>query len=274
MRLVIDASGPRGLAAYPHLAMSGEHEVVLEWQLGDVILDLYEVREVVRSGGMGLVYRVLHRGWNVELAVKVPRRELVAHRAVHGTSRTGRVSEARCSLPLIVIVAIGTRPACPHASARKRGGLPMRGVQHRTVRRISGRRGPRRRPPLDAAEQVAEPKSMVPVQTTPRSGDRSAPRCRWPRCSGLHSSGGQRTRTGPSRGVANAAPLYACSGASRRSDRHGPERGGATVSGPDSQRVRSVRSRLAVVIDEALGGLPEIAIKSASELERALERSW
>ncbi len=39
-------------------------------------------------------------------------------------------------------------------------------------------------------------------------------------------------------------------------------------------RVRSVRSRLAVVIDEALGGLPEIAIKSAAELERALERSW
>ncbi len=59
-------------------AMSGEQEVVLEWQLGDVILDLYEVREVVRSGGMGLVYRVLHRGWNVELAVKAPRRELAS----------------------------------------------------------------------------------------------------------------------------------------------------------------------------------------------------
>jgi hypothetical protein len=54
--------------------MSSESPVDFEWQPGDVILDLYEVREVVRSGGMGLVYRVLHRGWNVELAVKAPRR--------------------------------------------------------------------------------------------------------------------------------------------------------------------------------------------------------
>ena len=50
----------------------------VEWQPGDVVADLYEVLDVVRSGGMGLVYRVLHRGWNVELAVKVPRPALVA----------------------------------------------------------------------------------------------------------------------------------------------------------------------------------------------------
>jgi WD40 repeat protein/serine/threonine protein kinase len=42
-----------------------------------VVLDLYEVVDVVRTGGMGLVYRVHHRSWNVDLAVKVPRRELV-----------------------------------------------------------------------------------------------------------------------------------------------------------------------------------------------------
>jgi WD40 repeat protein/serine/threonine protein kinase len=45
------------------------------WQPGDVILNLYEVREVFTSGGMGLVYRVRHRGWNVDLAVKCPRPE-------------------------------------------------------------------------------------------------------------------------------------------------------------------------------------------------------
>ncbi|MFJ1580927.1 protein kinase [Streptomyces sp. NPDC088182] len=49
-----------------------------EWRPGAVILDLYEVREVIRSGGMGLVYRILHRDWNVELAVKVPRPALAA----------------------------------------------------------------------------------------------------------------------------------------------------------------------------------------------------
>src|SRR5262249_42296189 len=45
------------------------------WRPGDVILDLYEVREVFTSGGRGLVYRVRHRGWNMDLAVKCPRPE-------------------------------------------------------------------------------------------------------------------------------------------------------------------------------------------------------
>jgi len=44
-----------------------------EWKPGDIILDLYEVREIFDSGGMGLVYRVYHRGWNIELALKSPR---------------------------------------------------------------------------------------------------------------------------------------------------------------------------------------------------------
>lgn len=48
------------------------------WRPGEVILGLYTVREKITSGGMGVVYRVLHRGWNVELAVKVPRPDLVA----------------------------------------------------------------------------------------------------------------------------------------------------------------------------------------------------
>lgn len=43
------------------------------WQVGDVVAGLYELREVITSGGMGLVYRVYHRGWNVDLAVKTPK---------------------------------------------------------------------------------------------------------------------------------------------------------------------------------------------------------
>src|SRR5712691_11069493 len=42
-------------------------------KVGDVILDLYEVNEVFTSGGMGLVYRVHHKGWNIDLAMKSPR---------------------------------------------------------------------------------------------------------------------------------------------------------------------------------------------------------
>jgi WD40 repeat protein/serine/threonine protein kinase len=44
----------------------------LPWQVGDVVLGLYEVKQV-HEGGMGLVYRVRHRGWDLDLAVKSPR---------------------------------------------------------------------------------------------------------------------------------------------------------------------------------------------------------
>lgn len=46
------------------------------WQPGETILGLYEVKDV-RSGGMGLVHRVRHLGWQVDLAVKTPRPERV-----------------------------------------------------------------------------------------------------------------------------------------------------------------------------------------------------
>ncbi|MGO9506372.1 MAG: protein kinase domain-containing protein [Mycobacterium sp.] len=48
------------------------------WTVGAVIDDLYEVREVITSGGMGVVHRVLHRGWNMDLAVKTAKPELVS----------------------------------------------------------------------------------------------------------------------------------------------------------------------------------------------------
>ena len=50
-----------------------EQEVPAEWKVGDVILDLYEVKQVHTGGGMGLVYRVHHKNWNMDLAVKSPR---------------------------------------------------------------------------------------------------------------------------------------------------------------------------------------------------------
>ena len=49
-----------------------------QWTVGAVIDDLYEVREVITSGGMGVVHRVLHRGWNMDLAVKTAKPELVS----------------------------------------------------------------------------------------------------------------------------------------------------------------------------------------------------
>ncbi|MEV4003523.1 serine/threonine-protein kinase [Actinomadura sp. NPDC049753] len=52
--------------------------VTEEWAVGDRILDLYEVRELYGDGGMGLVYRVRHLGWDIDLAVKCPRPDMLA----------------------------------------------------------------------------------------------------------------------------------------------------------------------------------------------------
>jgi WD40 repeat protein/serine/threonine protein kinase len=50
----------------------------VEWQPGDVILDLYEVKKVLGQGGMGKVYLVHHKAWNADLAVKCPLPKLFA----------------------------------------------------------------------------------------------------------------------------------------------------------------------------------------------------
>jgi WD40 repeat protein len=50
-----------------------EDDVPVEWDVGDVILDRYEVTGLLGEGGMGKVYRVHHRRWDLDMAVKSPR---------------------------------------------------------------------------------------------------------------------------------------------------------------------------------------------------------
>jgi predicted Zn finger-like uncharacterized protein len=57
--------------------VQNEDDVPAVWQPGDVILDLYEVTGILGKGGMGTVYKVRHRGWNVDLAVKSPLPQLL-----------------------------------------------------------------------------------------------------------------------------------------------------------------------------------------------------
>ena len=68
------AGGPVDEAAL----RQAEQAVGFEWKPGDVILGLYEVRGLLGEGGMGKVYRVHHRSWGVDLAVKSPRVEIFA----------------------------------------------------------------------------------------------------------------------------------------------------------------------------------------------------
>ena len=52
-----------------------EGDVPAEWQPGDTLLDTYTVSGLLGEGGMGKVYRVHHKSWNIDLAVKSPHPE-------------------------------------------------------------------------------------------------------------------------------------------------------------------------------------------------------
>ena len=62
-------------------AQAGKDAVPAVWDVGDVILDTYDVKHVHEGGGMGLVYRVHHRDWDQAMAVKSPRPEYFATEA-------------------------------------------------------------------------------------------------------------------------------------------------------------------------------------------------
>ncbi|PIE32585.1 hypothetical protein CSA56_14865 [candidate division KSB3 bacterium] len=66
-----------------HTMVGGKGELVdkLNWEIGDVIDGRFEVVEVIGRGGMGIVYRVNHREWKLEMAVKMPLKYLVSDAA-------------------------------------------------------------------------------------------------------------------------------------------------------------------------------------------------
>src|SRR5688572_25530342 len=69
---------PASVTAATISASNLEYEVAAEWRIGEVIFDTYEVVDMIGQGGMGVVYRVHHRDWDLDLAVKCPRREIFA----------------------------------------------------------------------------------------------------------------------------------------------------------------------------------------------------
>src|ERR687886_561652 len=68
------------------------------WNVGDTILDLYKVTDILGEGGFGTVYKVRHQGWNIDLAVKSPKPEIVA--AAGGVENFEREAETWVNLGL------------------------------------------------------------------------------------------------------------------------------------------------------------------------------
>jgi serine/threonine protein kinase len=63
----------------PALTWKPEDSVLAVWKIGDVLLDRYKVTGILGEGGMGVVYKIHHNGWNKDLAVKSPRSEIFAN---------------------------------------------------------------------------------------------------------------------------------------------------------------------------------------------------
>lgn len=49
-----------------------------EWAEGDLVMDLYEVKKLLGEGAMGKVFRVRHREWGIDIAVKTPKAVVLA----------------------------------------------------------------------------------------------------------------------------------------------------------------------------------------------------
>jgi len=56
----------------PEVEVAQEEGIALEWNLGDLILDTYRVDEILGRGAFGVVYKVHHLEWDLDLAVKSP----------------------------------------------------------------------------------------------------------------------------------------------------------------------------------------------------------
>jgi len=79
-------------------AHASKKEGFRRWEPGQLIEGIYEVKNLLGVGGMGSVYRVRHREWNMDVAVKRPTPQLIA--ATGGTERFVREAETWVSLPM------------------------------------------------------------------------------------------------------------------------------------------------------------------------------
>ncbi len=87
----------------------------IDWNVGDIIDGKYEVLEVLGQGAMGIVYKVHHREWDIDLAVKMPLPQLIAN----------EVLKARFVLEAQTWVDLGLHPNIVQCwYVREFGGIP------------------------------------------------------------------------------------------------------------------------------------------------------
>lgn len=87
----------------------------VNWEIGDIIDGRYEVISVIGRGGKGIVYKVNHLEWKLELAVKMP----LAHLVADDVSKTRFIREAQ------TWVDLGLHPNIVQCwYVRELGGIP------------------------------------------------------------------------------------------------------------------------------------------------------
>ncbi|PJB24566.1 MAG: hypothetical protein CO113_13175 [Elusimicrobia bacterium CG_4_9_14_3_um_filter_62_55] len=75
----------------------GADSNAVAWEIGQVVDGTYEVLDILGKGGMGVVYKVRHRDWSADLAVKRATPELLASQG--GLERFVREAETWVNLP-------------------------------------------------------------------------------------------------------------------------------------------------------------------------------
>jgi len=91
-RTLVETAQTLVLGGDTEAIQSAEREAAPEWRVGEIILGLYQVTGLLGQGGMGLVFKVRHLGWNLDLAVKTPKvsvlRRPKAAKAFHREAET------------------------------------------------------------------------------------------------------------------------------------------------------------------------------------------
>ena len=113
--LTWEGGSPRATLTHNARAEAADPTDKVNWEIGEVIDGTYEVTAVLGRDGMSVAYRLRHRRWGVDLAIKMP----LAHRLADEGSKARFIREAN------TWVALGLHPNIVRCwYVRVLGGVP------------------------------------------------------------------------------------------------------------------------------------------------------